>query len=169
MSKGKRLSAVPNSTPPSMLRCRPVALQRFLVWILVAFILAGAAAYVQGTRYALAGHLPQAVLQSADATTPPEVAPSAPNGQTRGNTPSLSSLKIPAHSQSGPLQDKKPPDGNCSERHQAPRSEPAPLRTAPSPGQLRPAPAGSPPSSRHIVSEPDLPALTVVQLAVSRT
>ena len=58
---------------------------------------------------------------------------------------------------------------DCCERRQAPRGEPAPLRTgavdAPSlllredGGEvLSPAP-----------SEPDLPALTVIQLSVSRT
>lgn len=39
-------------SPPGVLRC-PVSLRGFFVWLLLALLLAGAASYTQGSRYAI--------------------------------------------------------------------------------------------------------------------
>ena len=59
-------------SPPGMLRC-PVSLRGFFVWLLLALLLAGAASYTHGSRYALIpGHSPfqSAGVQALDAVPP---------------------------------------------------------------------------------------------------
>jgi hypothetical protein len=71
--------------------------------------------------------------------------------------------------QAGPLLDPESVERDCCERRQAPRGEPAPLRTGAVnvPSVLLWEAVGE--VLYPVPSEPDLPALTVIQLSVSRT
>lgn len=117
-------------------------LRSVLVCILAAVLLTGAATYSQGTRYDLPGsHFPTAAA-----------APVAPSADEPGESNDPEKLS------------------DDSEPRCAPRGEPAPLRTG----------AVDPPASLHrlpgdaalsstVPEAPDLPALTVVKLSISRT
>jgi hypothetical protein len=159
-----------NCTPEGMLRCL-VSLRGLFVCILLVLLVAGAASYTHGSRYALVGHGPflTAPAQPAHSgATLTEALPPPATSSSQGAPPSSDSALVPVTHYAGPL-DPESLERDCCERRQAPRGEPAPLRTgavdAPSlllredgGGVLFAAP-----------SEPDLPALTVIRLSVSRT
>ena len=118
-----------------------------LSWLLLLALVAGAAAYTQGSRYALVPGVSSTHSTAVDQAN-------------AGTGPSFTQFHGSAA-----------PQPECCERRHAPRSEPAPLRTsALDPPVLAPRPssadgiqpAASPP-------EPELPALTVIQLSISRT
>ena len=135
-----------------MLR-RVGVLRSHLVWILAVLLLAGAASYSQGSRYAIVGH---GYSQSAGAGQGAQTA-----GQAVGQA---------AGPSAGPSSDPEYMEDNCCERRQAPRSEPAPLRTgAVDPPSLLHSHPGPAVLSGILPPEPDLPPLTVVQLSISRT
>ena len=161
--------ATPYCTPEGTLRCLG-SLRSLFVCILLALLVAGAASYTQGSRYALVGHGPflsaPAETAGSGLTEAPQLE-ATPPGQDA--PPSSASPVVPVTHHAGPVLDPGSMEHDCCERRQAPRGEPAPLRTgavdAPSlllredGGEvLSPAP-----------SQPDLPALTVIQLSVSRT
>lgn len=159
--------AILSSPALGMLRCR-VSLRRSFVWLLLSLLLAGAASYSCGSRYALVGHSPIQAASSQTAglkghnATPPQAATSA--------TPTSAIQTVRAVHQAGPFVEPVELGKDCCQRNKAPRGEPAPLRTG----------AVDPPSVLHRLPgdgtfstddppNPDLPALTVVQLSISRT
>ena len=136
-----------------MLR-RVVVLRGHLVWILAVLLLVGAASYSHGSRYAIVGH---GYSQSAAAESVAAEATGQAVGQTAGPS-------------AGPSSDPEYMEDNCCERRQAPRSEPAPLRTgAVDPPSLLHRQPGPAVLSGNLPPVPDLPVLTVVQLSISRT
>lgn len=139
------------------------------MWLLLSLLLAGAASYTHGSRYAIVpGHDPfQTVGEHGLELVPPR-------GETAASSddPSASFSQIVrvVHEVGPSVHPEALPKDRC-ERRQSPRSEPAPLRTG----------AVDPPSLVHrqqpgegifssvLPSAPDLPALTVVELSISRT
>lgn len=129
---------------------RPGGLRSAFLWLLLTLLLAGAASYTHGSRYALVGHT------------------SSPSADSQTIGPAADAVNV-IHL-AGPCVDPESAESDFSERRQAPRSEPVPLKTgavdAPSLTYLDHrdmAGGGAGPP------EPDLPALTVVELSLSRT
>ena len=138
---------------PGMLR-RVVVLRGHLVWILAVLLLVGAASYSHGSRYAIVGH---GYSQSAAAESVAAEATGQAVGQAAGPSANQPS-------------DRESVEDGCCERRQAPRSEPVPLRTgAVEPPSLLHSQPGPAVLSGILPAEPGLPALTVVQLSISRT
>ena len=136
-----------------MLRC-PVQLRGHLVWILAVLLLVGAASYSHGSRYAIVGH---GYSQSAAAESVAAEATGQAVGPAAGPSANQPS-------------DRESVEDGCCERRQAPRSEPVPLRTgAVEPPSLLHSQPGPAVLSGILPAEPGLPALTVVQLSISRT
>lgn len=154
-------------SPQGVLR-RPVSLRSAFVWLLLALLVAGAASYTHGSRYSIVpNHTPtqlmggqvtaEAPLQAETAASPVDASASA--WQTTGVV-----------QQAGPAAGTEEVEKDCCGRRQAPRSEPAPVRTG----------AVDPPSQTGqqaddgvipgaVPPEPDLPTLTVIKLSISRT
>lgn len=129
-------------------------LRSHLVWILAVLLLAGAASYSHGSRYAIVGH---GYSQSAAAESVAAEATGQAVGQAGGPS-------------AGPSSDPESMEDKCCERRKAPRSEPVPLRTgAVDPPSLLHGQPGPAILAGNLPPEPDLPALTVVQLSISRT
>ena len=154
-----------------LLRCLG-SLRSAFVWILLTLLLVGAASYTHGSRYALVGHSPfQAVgapsagPEGVEAVAAPAVISPGPGG-----TQASASQAVRAVHQAGPFVDPESMERECCERRPAPRGEPAPLRTGavdpPALLQWRP---GESVLSSMVPPQPNLPALTVVQLSISRT
>lgn len=150
-----------------MLRC-PVSPRGVFVWLLLTLLLAGAASYTHGSRYALVpGHDPfQAVGEQGPELVPPQGEAAASSDDP--SAPGSQIIRV-VH-EVGPVADPEALSKDRCERRQSPRSEPAPLRTG----------AVDPPFSTHrrpgggifssvLPPAPDLPALTVVELSISRT
>ena len=151
-----------------MLR-RPVSLRGIFVWLLLSLLLAGAASYTHGSRYAIVpGHGSfQAVGEQGLESVPLRGEAAASSGDLSA---SVSQIVRVVH-EVGPFVDPEALPKDRCERRQSPRSEPAPLRTG----------AVDPPSLTHrqqpgggilsivLPPAPDLPALTVVDLSISRT
>ena len=143
-----------------MLR-RVGVLRSHLVWILAVLLLAGAASYSQGSRYAIVGH---GYSQSAGAGQGAQAAAQAVGQAT---AQAVGQAAGPSANQSS---DRDSVEDGCCERRQAPRSEPVPLRTgAVEPPSLLHSQPGPAVLSGILPAEPDLPPLTVVQLSISRT
>lgn len=136
-----------------------------LSWLLLAALVAGAASYSHGSRYAIVpGHAPlsSAPQQDIVSAPPPAIAPP-------GSAPALAATGV--IQEVSRFGDPELPKQKCCERRSAPRSEPAPLRTG-VPDQSAathplfrvdgPIPAAAPPV-------PGPAALTIIQLSVSRT
>ena len=150
-----------------MLR-RVGVLRSHLVWILAVLLLAGAASYSQGSRYAIVGH---GYSQSAGAEQGAQAAAQAvaQAAETVGQAVGQATGQAagPSANQSS---DRESVEDGCCERRQAPRSEPVPLRTgAVEPPSLLHSQPGPAVLSGILPAEPDLPPLTVVQLSISRT
>lgn len=170
--------AMPYCTSEGILRCL-VSARSLFVCILLVLLVAGAASYTHGTRYALVGHgpfltAPATLLagpaQPADSGAPPtEVPPLQATFPGPGAPPSSDSPVVPVTHYASALLDPESMERDCCERRQAPRGEPAPLRTGAvdGPSMLLREEGGEVLSP--VPSEPDLPALTVIQLSVSRT
>lgn len=138
-----------------------------LSWLILVVLVAGASAYSQGSRYALVPA--HGTLYSAPYQDPERASLPAESGGCSADAPDLANPGT-THDLS-PSQGSTAPQQECCERRSAPRSQPAPLRTAaldPPVLAHRPfcadgiLPAASPPA-------PELPALTVVELSISRT
>lgn len=129
------------------------------VSLLLALLVASAAAYTHGTRYALIGHnTPESAPNPVSLVSAPQHA-----------TPSADPDALPAPAQARNTTDWETGQNGCCERRPAPRSEPAPLRTdAAGPSATAPRNQASG-VVQHAPPEPDLPTLTVVSLSVSRT
>ena len=155
-----------NWSSQRMLRSH-VSLRRLFVWILLTLLLTGAASYTHGSRYAIVpGYDP---LQTAGDLAPQEVPPQAVPAASTAH----SSMTAP---QSTGTVDCAAPHGteetekDCCQRRHAPRGEPAPMRT----GVLHPPSATEHQPGERMLNgavppEPDLPALTVIELSISRT
>ncbi|TDL37349.1 hypothetical protein [Arthrobacter nitrophenolicus] len=163
--------ATPSCIPEGTLRCY-VSLRSILVCTLLVLLVAGAASYTHGSRYALVGHGPflTAPAPPADSgLTLTEEPPLQATSPGQGAPPPSGLPAVPVSHQAGPLLDPESVERDCCERRQAPRGEPAPLRTGAVnvPSVLLWEAAGE--VLYPVPSEPDLPALTVIQLSVSRT
>ena len=136
-------------------------LRSHLVWILAVLLLAGAASYSQGSRYAIVGH---GYSQSAGAG---QGAQAAAQAVAQAAAQAAGQAAGPSANQPS---DRESVEDGCCERRQAPRSEPVPLRTgAVEPPSLLHSQPGPAVLSGILPAEPDLPPLTVVQLSISRT
>ncbi|MDP9989011.1 hypothetical protein QMY03_09300 [Arthrobacter sp. KFRI-F3372] len=151
---------------PKVLR-RPVPLRSVFVWLLLALLLAGAASYTKGSRYALVpAHGPvQPEGEQAVETKPrAEITASPPDTPP----PALQAIRV-VH-EVGEFVEPKELEKDGSERRRAPRGEPVPVRT----GVVDPPSLTQHQPGNGILSsidplEPELPALTVVDLSISRT
>lgn len=153
-------------SPLGVLRC-PVSLRSVFVWLLLALLLAGAASYTHGSRYAIVPeHGPvQATEEKAAVVVPLHAETAFSPAET-----SASALQTRDVAQVGPTAGTEEMEKDCCERRYAPRSEPAPVRT----GAVDPPPLTSQQPADRIISgalpqEPGLPALTVIKLSISRT
>ncbi|TLM81699.1 hypothetical protein FDW83_14845 [Pseudarthrobacter sp. NamE2] len=138
------------------------------MWLLLALLLAGAASYTQGSRYALLPSHGQ--VQAADEQISEELPSTAATAASPVDA-SASAWPTPVvvHAP-GLINDPEESDKDCCERRHAPRSEPAPVRT----GAVEPPSLTTPQADNSLLSsvappEPDLPVLSVVQLSISRT
>ena len=147
----------------------PVSLRGVFVWLLLSLLLAGAASYTHGSRYAIVpGHDHfQTVGEQSLGLVPPQRQAAASSGDTSA---SVSQIIRVVH-EAGPFVDPEALPKDRCERRQSPRSEPAPLRTgAVDPPSLTPRQqAGDGIFYSVLPQAPDLPALTVVELSISRT
>lgn len=157
-----------NWSSPRMLRC-PVSLRSLFVWLLLTLLLTGAASYTSGSRYAIVpGCGP---VQTADDLGPQELPPPAELAANPAADPSVStSQSTGATHHAAPSSGTEEVERDCCQRRHAPRGEPVPMRTGaldpPSVNYQQPGDAllnGAEPP------EPGLPALTVVELSISRT
>lgn len=126
-------------SPPGMLHRPHSPLRGSFVWLLLVLLLAGAASYSHGSRYAIV----------------PDHAPVRAGEVVH---------------QAGPAAGAEELGKDGCERRKAPRSQPAPVRSgAVDPPALtgRQPQVGMP--SLVAPPDPDLPALTVVKLSISRT
>lgn len=150
-----------------MLRSR-VSLRTAFVWLLLTLLLAGAASYTHGSRYAIVpGHGPvQTPDHQGRQEVPSQAEPAASPAHTLLSTPQSTGAVHGA----GPSQGTKDVERDCCQRRHAPRGEPAPIRT----GDLDPPTVAYPQPGDALLSgaeppESYLPALTVVELSISRT
>ena len=152
-------------SPPGVLRC-PVSLRSVFVWVLLALLLAGAASYTYGSRYAIVpSHGP---VQSMGGQAFEKMPPQAETAASPGEKSALQTTGV-VH-QAGPAAGTEDVEKDCCERRQAPRSEPAPIRTgAVDPPSVTSQQHGDGVISGAVPPEPDLPALTVIRLSISRT
>ena len=156
-----------NWSSQRMLRS-PVSLRRLFVWILLTLLLTGAASYTQGSRYAIVpAHGP---VLTAEDPGPQEVPRQGEPAVSSADTSLSTSQSQGAVHRATPSLGTEEVEKDCCQRRHAPRSEPAPMRTG----------AVDPPTVTHqqpgdallndaAPPEPDLPALTVVELSISRT
>lgn len=154
-----------NWSPFGMLRC-PFSLRGLFVWLLLSLLLAGAASYAHGSRYAIVhGHGPYEPV--AEQRLDP--VPSQGDVAGAGNTFLLVSQMVRAVHEVGPVLETGAVQ-RC-ERRQCPRSEPAPLKTGvvDPPSLTRWQQPGDGILYGPCPPAPDLPALTVVELSISRT
>lgn len=146
----------------------PASLRSLFVWLLLALLLTGAASYTHGSRYAIVpGHGP---VQTTDHQGPQEVRSQAePAASPADTSPSTSQSTGPVH-RAAPSHGTEEVEKDCCQRRHAPRGEPAPVRT----GALDPPTVTYQQPGEALLNgaappEPDLPALTVVELSISRT
>ena len=149
-----------------LLRCL-VVLRSVFVWVLLVLLVAGAASYTAGSRYALVpGYSP---VQSAGGQAVGDLPPQAATAAGPAEPSASASQSVRVIHEAGPSAE---PAGleNEGERKKAPRGEPVPVRTGAvdPPSLVQRLPGGSLHSS-DIPPEPELPALTVVDLSISRT
>jgi hypothetical protein len=149
------------------LRCPKVPRSVF-VWLLLVLLIAGAASYTSGSRYALVpGHGPvQSSAEQAAAEVPAQAETST--GPAEPAASDQHSVRV-IH-EAGPSAE---PAGleREGERSKAPRGEPVPVRTGAvdPPSLIQRLPGGPLHSASDVPREPELPALTVVDLSISRT
>lgn len=154
-----------------MLRCI-VSLRGAFVCALLVLLVAGAASYTHGSRYALVGHGPflAAAGQSTDLNGQAAAPRSAATVAAPGDAPPSESRAVAVVQQASSCTDPESLERDCCGRRHAPRCEPAPLRTGAvdPPATLR-RDDGDEVLGHGMPGEPDLPSLTVIQLSVSRT
>lgn len=137
------------------------------MWLLLSLLLAGAASYTHGSRYAIVpGHDHfQVVGEQSLELVPPQGDAAASSGDTSASV----SQMVRVVYEVGPV--PEPGAEQRCERRRCPRSEPAPQKT----GVVDPPSLTrwQQPGDGIIISPcppaPDLPALTAVELSISRT
>lgn len=149
---------------------RPVSLRSVLVWLLLALLLAGAASYTKGSRYAIvpAHSAGLAAVEQAAASAPLPHAQSAAG--PAATSVAASSAVCVLHAAALPSTGSEELEKDCCERRRAPRGEPVPVRTGvvDPPSLIQPQPAAVVfPSIAPL--PPGLKVLTVVELSISRT
>jgi hypothetical protein len=155
------------SVSHGLLRCPKVPRSVF-VWLLLVLLIAGAASYTSGSRYALVpGHGPvQSSAEQAAAEVPAQAETST--GPAEPAASDQHSVRV-IH-EAGPSAE---PAGleREGERSKAPRGKPVPVRTGAvdPPSLIQRLPGGTLHSASDVPREPELPALTVVDLSISRT
>lgn len=156
-----------SSSPDGVLRC-PVSLRSVFVWLLLALLLAGAASYTHGSRYAIVpDHGP---VQSTQERAAGEVRLQAETAASPADTSASALQRHGVVHHAGPRAGTEEVERDCCERPQAPRSEPAPVRSgAVDPPSLTGKQPGTGMFAGTVPPEPDLPALTVIKLSISRT
>lgn len=160
-----------NWSSPRIIRSA-LSLRGIFMWILVLLLLTGAASYTHGSRYALIGHGPFQTAEALSLGPEPRGAVAAPavGVPGSGDIPASAVQVVRAVHQAGQCVDPQTVEGKCCDRRQAPRGEPAPLRTgAVDPPTLLQRLPGDAVLSSSAPPEPDLPTLTVFQLSISRT
>lgn len=154
-----------NLSPSEMLR-RPFSPRGLFAWLLLSLLLAGAASYAHGSRYAIV-HVHGPYQPVAEQRLDP--APSQGEVASAGGTYSSDSQMVRAVHAVGPV----PETGAVQrcERRQCPRSEPAPLKTGvvDPPSLTRWQQPGDGIFFSPCPPAPDLHAPTVVELSISRT
>lgn len=166
MATAGNLGAALSWSPVGVLRC-PVSLRSVFVWLLLALLVAGAASYTHGSRYAIVPS--QGPVQSMGGQAVAEVPLQAETAASPTET-SASALQTRGVVQAAPTAGTEEVEKDCCERRQAPRSEPAPVRTgAVDPPSLTGQQPGDRMLSGVVPPEPDLAALTVIKLSISRT
>lgn len=154
-----------NWSSARILRCS-LSLRSIFLWLLLALLLTGAASYTHGSRYAIVpadGPVQSMEVQGTGAVPLQAESAAIPAGNS-----AWEQRAVRAVHHAGPCADPEAPEKDCCQRRQAPRSEPSPLRTgAVDPPTLRQTGGGI--FLSDIPPEPDLPALTVIGLSISRT
>ena len=148
-----------------------------LMWLLLVLLVAGAASYSQGSRYALAAQSGPFLSVGSEPVNP-AVSPtetretdSEPLMQAAADAPQSPDADPARDTRSAtPCLDTRPKHQHCYAWYLAPRGEPSPLRAA----ALEPPPLMSlscPDVIKGSAPSPDEPiqALTVIQLSISRT
>ena len=148
-----------------------VSLRSAFVWLVLTVLLAGAASYYHGSRYPIVEHRPAQSVAGLSAV-PERVEAVAPRATASGpgEAGAPASLMLRAVHQAD--QDASPGsmEPDCCQRRPAPRSEPAQLRTgAVEPPLLLQWQPGDGVRTGMVPAEPKLPALTALQLCISRT
>ncbi len=146
-----------------LLRCL-VSLRGVFVWLLLVLLIAGAASYTSGSRYALVpGHSPVQGGPTAGHEPLQAIAGAGPAEPSASASQSVRVIHEAGPSEPAGLEKE-------GERSKAPRGEPVPVRTGAvdPPSLIQRLPGGSLHSS-DVPPEPELPALTVVDLSISRT
>jgi hypothetical protein len=146
----------------------PASLRSLFVWLLLTLLLTGAASYTHGSRYAIVpGHGP---VQTADEPGSQEVPPQAAPAASSADTSLSISQSTDAVHRAAPSPGTEEVEKDCCQRRHAPRGEPAPMRTgAVDPPSVTYQQPGDVLLNGAVRPEPDLPALTVVELSISRT
>ncbi|OAE02797.1 hypothetical protein [Arthrobacter sp. OY3WO11] len=154
------------SSALGLLRCL-AALRSVFVWLLLVLLIAGAASYTAGTRYALVpGYGP---VQSEGGQASGGVPPQAETAAGQAGPSVAASQFVRVIHEAGPSAE---PAGleKEGERSKAPRGEPVPVRTgAVDPPSLTQRLPGVTLPSSDVPRAPELRVLTVVDLSISRT
>ncbi len=145
----------------------PTSLRSLFVWLLLTLLLAGAASYTHGTRYAIVpGCSPiQAIHNPGPTEVPPQAKPAV---KVSGTSISFSQATDTGHV-AAPSSGTEESGKDCGQSRHAPRGEPTPrtgFGDSPSVAHQYP---GDALINNTAPPEPDLPALTVVELSISRT
>lgn len=148
------------------LRCL-TGLRSLFVWLLLALLITGAASYTHGSRYAIVPS--HGLVQATDQQRPHDAPQTGPAVGSPATPASASQVTGAAH-RAGPSLGAEEAEKDCCERRHAPHGEPAPIRT----GALDPPSTAHPEPGDGVAGgtappEPDLPALTVIKLSISRT
>lgn len=138
-------------------------LRSAFVWMLAVLLLAGAATFSHGTRYAISGNNFFATAEALPAGVDSPCATAGNNSVAQDSEP-----VAPVHQACPAGPDSSAED--CCGRGQAPRGEPAPLRTGAvdPPPVLHREPADAGPAA-VAPQEAEFRALTLAELSVSRT
>jgi hypothetical protein len=146
----------------------PASLRSLFVWFLLTLLLTGAASYTHGSRYAIVpGHGP---VLTADDPVSQEVLPQAAPAASSADTSPSTSQSTGAEHRATPSLGTEEVEKDCCQRRHAPRGEPSPVRTgAVDPPSVAYQQPGDVLLNGAAPPEPDLPALTVVELSISRT
>ena len=150
------------------LRC-PVWLRGPFVWFLLVLLITGAASYTHGSRYAVVPDYGGQV-QAADQQGIQDVRPQAESAASPPDTSISATQATRTVYRAAPPPGTEEVERDCCQRRLAPRGEPAPMRiSALDPQSLIHNQPGGALLSASAPPAPDLPALTVVKLSISRT